>query len=237
MIIRRRETTLQLITQPDHAALAATIMAEWAPDHFPPSPRKPAILAAVAQHDDGWDDVDRSLVLDPTGTLVDFMHVPDAVKRETSMRGIERAGSDPYAAALIAQHRLHVYRRYAGEPAWDRFFAEVTMLRDHYLRAAEPLSLQQLLDDYALVRAGDLASLTFCNGWPDVDADGCGYAMSGDGAALFITPDPFAGRTIQVQIDAREIPAQPFSSDAAAREAVAKGPIVRLMGAVSGART
>ena len=55
--------------------------------------------------------------------------MPDALKRETSRRGIERLADDPYAAALVAQHRLHVYSRYAGHPEWQAFFADVTTAR------------------------------------------------------------------------------------------------------------
>lgn len=109
MIIRRLGSSLHLITQPQHAALAARIMREWHVDHFPESPRKASILMAVEHHDDGWDDADASLVVDEaSGRLLDFMEVSDTLKRETSSSGIERLASDPYAAALVAQHRLHV---------------------------------------------------------------------------------------------------------------------------------
>jgi hypothetical protein len=39
-------------------------------------------------------------------------NLPDHLKRDASMRGIERLSHDPYAAALVAQHRLRVYRQY-----------------------------------------------------------------------------------------------------------------------------
>src|SRR5436190_12712100 len=124
MIIRRQPSSLQLITQPAHAALAERIMRNWQADHFPESPRRGSILQAVAHHDDGWAEADDALEVDEaTGRLLDFIEVPDAVKRETSLRGIERV-SDPFAGALMAQHRLHVYRRYAAAPEWRGFFAQ-----------------------------------------------------------------------------------------------------------------
>jgi len=104
------------------------------------------------------------------GSLADFTEVPDAVKRDTSSRGIAPLASDPYAAALAAQHRLHVYRRYAGNPEWAVFFAEMTATRDSYLCAARVESLDELLRDYRLVRAGDLASLLAASGAVMVDA-------------------------------------------------------------------
>ena len=131
MIIRRSASTLQLITQPAHAALSGRIMREWGPRHFPETGRKASILNAVEQHDCGWAEFDEALVLDTaTGRLLDFTEVPDVVKRDTSSRGIAPLAADPYAAALAAQHRLHVYRRNAGNSEWAEFFAEMTAARD-----------------------------------------------------------------------------------------------------------
>jgi uncharacterized protein DUF3891 len=233
MIIRRLATSLQLISQPDHAALAARIMREWHAEHFPDSPRKASILRATEAHDNGWEEVDETLVVDAaTGELLDFIAVPDAVKRETSSRGIERLDADPYAAALVAQHRLHVYRRYVDDPTWQRFFTDVTAARDGYLRAAGPVALEQLLRDYTFVRAGDLASLAFCNNWTEVDPAECGYAMHVEGSAMTISPDPFGGRTIDIAIEAREIAHQTFESAADARRVVASAPVVPIRGRV-----
>jgi len=234
MIIRRFATSQQLITQPAHAALAARIMRQWGHGSLPDSPRKASILNAVEQHDSGWSEIDETLVLDGTsGNLVDFIDVSDALKRETSSRGLESLSSDPYAAALVAQHRLHVYRRYRDHPEWDAFFAAMADARDTCLGRADS-SLDQLLDDYRFVRAGDLASLAFCNDWKDTADDGCGYAMHLDGTTLLIGPDPFAGRTIAIDIDAREIVNRPFASAAEARRVVVSAPTVRLKGLVKG---
>jgi len=210
----------------------------WQDDHFPESSRKASILHAIEEHDSGWAEVDEALVVDETaGQLLDFLEVPDAVKRDTSSRGIELLSSDPYAAALVAQHRLHVYRRYAENPEWRTFMADLTRTRDAYLRAAGHSSLGELVRDYGFVRAGDLASLAFCNNWPDVDADGCGYVMRLEGTSLLVSPDPFGGRRIAIEIDAREIGHQSFRSAADARQAVAAAKIVTLRGLVTGAAT
>lgn len=237
MIIRQVESTLQLISQPDHAALAFRILRAWDVTHFPESPRKPSILSAIEHHDDGWAEVDDTLIVDESsGQLLDFIHAPDTVKRDTSSRGIDRLEADPYAAALVAQHRLHVYRRYTNDPEWRAFFSEVTAARDDYLRAAGTIPLSDLLDDYRFVRAGDLASLVFCNQWTTADPDECGYAMRLDGAALRISPDPYGGRSIEIQIDAREIPNRPFASQADAQRVVTSAPIVTLTGLIVGSR-
>lgn len=238
MIIRRSGSTLQLITQPAHAALSARIMREWGPNNFPASALKASILNAVEQHDCGWAEFDEALVLDTdAGRLLDFTEVPDAVKRDTSSRGIAPLAPDPYAAALAAQHRLHVYRRYAGNPEWAEFFAEMTATRDAYLRAARVDSLDELLRDYRFVRAGDLASLAFCNEWTNTENDGCGYSMQWDGKTLTINPDPLDGRTIDIDVMARVIDDQRFGDLAEARRAVAAAPSITVTGKVRGAAT
>jgi hypothetical protein len=125
---------------------------------------------------------DETLVLnDATGQLLDFTEVPDDVKRATSSRGIPPLAADPYSAALAAQHRVHIYRRYREDRAWTAFFAEVIAMRDSYLRAAGVISLDELLRDYCFVRAGDLASLVFCNQWTGAEDDGSGYSMHLEG--------------------------------------------------------
>ncbi len=236
MIIRRLASSLQLITQPNHAALAATLLDLWDDEHFPDSPRKASILHAIAQHDNGWAEVDETLVVDPaTGRLLDFVELPDRFKRETSWNGIERLATDPYAAALVAQHRLHVYRRYAEHPDWLPLFASVKEARDSYLEASGAGTLDQLQQDYKLLRAGDLASLAFCNNWTAIDSDGCGYAMRLEGTTLLFDPDPFGRRTHEFEIEAKEIPLQTFADEKEARRVVEAAPVVTLRGRVSGA--
>ena len=52
---------------------------------------------------------------------------------------------------------------------------------------------RRLLHDYRFLRLGDLLSLTFCNGWPEPQADAFGYRIRFDGARLTVSPDPSAG--------------------------------------------
>ena len=211
-------------------------MREWGPAHFPESERKALILNAVEEHDCGWAEFDEALVLDmATGRLLDFTEVSDVVKHDTSSRGIAPLASDPYAAALAAQHRLHVYRRYAENPEWAGFFAEMTATRDSYLRAVSVDSLDDLLRDYRFVRAGDLASLAFCNEWTDTEDEGCGYSMKWDGTTLTINPDPLEGRTIEIDIPARVINDERFGDPAEARRALSAAPEITVTGMVRGA--
>jgi Protein of unknown function (DUF3891) len=69
MILRPAPDGLLCITQPDHAALAATLAEAWAADGLPDRPTRAAVLEAARQHDLGWEDVDAAPLFDPDSGL------------------------------------------------------------------------------------------------------------------------------------------------------------------------
>lgn len=236
MIIQRRGSSLLLIRQPDHAALSARIMDCWRADGFPESPIRAALLHAIEHHDDGWDEIDAApLVDESTGRIVDFMSQPDPVKRAVWPRGVARLSGTPYAAALVAQHAVHIFRRYRSDAAWTEFFAGMEAARDAQIADA-PRTLDDLRGDYAFLRVGDLISLTFCNGWtePQTDDAGSGYGVRLDGPRLVVTPDPFEGGEVPFSVPARELPDRRYRSAADARDAWSSAPSVVLEGIASG---
>jgi len=221
VIVRTTENRTLLITQPDHAALAARIMRAWKRDGLSASGRRSDILLAIEEHDNGWCEADASPIIDPaSGKILDFVSAPDEVRRGVWPIGIERLAGT-YAAALVAQHALHIYRRYKGEEAWEPFFGEMEKAREHHLSAAGIRGLDDLRRDYRFLRLADLASLTFCAGWtePQSDDSGSGYTLRLEGGRLLITPDPFGGATVELEVPAREMPGTAFSSEDDARQA------------------
>src|SRR5215207_3712760 len=234
MIIRPHGSTQLLITQPDHAALAGRIMERCPADFFPASPRRPEILRAIAEHDNGWHDVDAAPLVDPaTGHLLDFIHAPDDVRWAVWPRGVERLAQTPYAAALVAQHALEIYARYRPEPLWQPFFAGMEAARERHLRRAS-LSCDELQRDYLFVRAGDLISLTFCNGWRAEQTIDGRYRVRLEGDELLVAPDPFAGRIIPLEIAAVEMPTAACSTAAETEETFQRARRVRLGGKLRG---
>ena len=92
-------------------------------------------MLAIQAHDNGWQEVDAEPCLDPaTGRVLDFVHVPEDVRHAVWRRGVARLGGEPYAAALVAQHALHIYRRMRQQPGWRQFFVDMTAARDQHLR-------------------------------------------------------------------------------------------------------
>jgi hypothetical protein len=238
MIVRAVGAALHLIAQPDHAALAAALVRAWRRDGLPGAARRTDILLAVEQHDNGWQEVDRAPIVDAgTGRILDFLSAPVPIRQSVWPRGIARLRRVPYAAALVAQHALHIYRRHRADPAWVDFFHEIERARSQNLEAAGAgASLDELQRDYLFLRVADLASLTFCNGWADRQPDDSGsdYVVHLDGDRLTIRPDPFDGRDVPISVTARALPSSPFRGSEDARRAFEAAPVVRIDGVACG---
>lgn len=96
MIIRRHRKDLLLITQADHAALAADILSHWCADGFSSNPRREVILLAAREHDNGWLEEDAMTHVDGAGEPLDFVAAPVPVKHRVWPRAAERLGKkDP----------------------------------------------------------------------------------------------------------------------------------------------
>jgi hypothetical protein len=231
VILRPVPDGVMLMTQPDHAHLARRIM-----DHsvaLAARPRRDAILHAIAEHDNGWAEEDAAPTVNPeTGGVVDFVSAPLSVRHGVWPRAIARL-ADPWAAALVAQHAITVYDRFRSAAEWTSFFANMEAARDALLRA-NGMPLDDLAADYPFVRLGDLISLTFCTGWTDAQRFG-DWTVTLASTGVVVTPDPFGGVTIPIEINARVVRNQPFRSDAELRDALSAAKTTVLRGEVSGA--
>jgi hypothetical protein len=234
VIIRTSGDELLLIKQTDHAALAERIIAAWRRDDFPSLPRHDEILVAARRHDDGWIDEDEApLVNAQTGALLDYVNAPDDIRRGIWPRGVERLSASPYVAALVAQHALHLFDKYRGDPEWGPFFDRMERLRTAHLEAAAPSTDEELRRDYFFVRMADLLSLQFCDDWREPQRIG-EFESCWDGTRLTITPDPFGGATVSMSISARRLPNVRFDARAAAA-AFAEAPLLTISGIAAGA--
>jgi uncharacterized protein DUF3891 len=234
VIIRTSGTELLLIRQVDHAALAERIIAAWRLGGFGQSPRRDEILLAARRHDDGWSDQDAAPLVDPaTGELLDYLHAPDDVREGIWPRGVDRLSQFPYSAALVAQHALHLFDKYRGDPGWRAFFDRMERRRAASLAAAAPRTEDDLLHDYFYVRMADLLSLQFCDDWREPQRHG-DFETRWDGARLTITPDPFEGASVPMTVSARRLPDVRYDGHAAAT-AFAAAPLVTINGVAAGA--
>jgi hypothetical protein len=232
MIVRDAGSSLQLITQPDHAALARRVMERWPPLHD--AERRASILLAIEEHDNGWLEPDRAPAVDSaSGRVFDFITIPVDIRQAVWPRAVNRlAHDDRWAAALVAHHAVTVYDRYRIDSAWTGFFPRMEGLRDE-LATACGRSSSQLTHDYAFVRIGDLISLIFCTHWDESQAFDR-WTFRRDGDRVVVLPDPFGGRQLPIAINARQIPARKYENDGDLQRVVRTSPVVTLHGLVSG---
>ena len=231
MIVRPMADVVYLITQPDHAHLARRIMDPCVP--LAGRARRDAILHAIGEHDNGWQEEDAAPTVDATtGTIVDFVTAPLSVRHGVWPRAVARLAHDPWAAALVAQHALTVYDRFRADAEWTSFFARMAFARDTMVHASG-LPLADLLDDYVFVRLAGLISLTFCTGWTDLQRF-AGWTVHIAGTRVVVTPDAFGGAAVPLEIEARVIRNQPFRSAAELREAWSDSRTTMLQGEVRG---
>lgn len=233
VIVRPHDNGWLLITQPDHAALSAHLMTHWTADGLLNHPRRDLILLATREHDAGWGDVDVTPIVDPVSRqLLDFVHAPDAIRQDVWPRSVAHLTGEPYAAALVAQHALHVYRDNRVLPAWTAFFARMEALRDEHL-ARTPHALTTLEDDYQFVRLGDLLSLFFANAWPGPRVEGP-YTVRVTSDAVTAAPDPFDGGRIPFTIRGRWLASRSYTDADTAARAYAAAPVLTLTGTAFG---
>jgi hypothetical protein len=231
MIVRPASSRILLITQPDHARLARSIMEHCIP--LRTWPRRAEILHAIEQHDNGWTEEDAApRVHRETGEVVDFITAPVNVRQAVWPRAIKRLSSRPWAAALVAEHALTIYERFRFDAEWSTFFSGIEAERDAMVRASGT-SADDLLPDYAFLGLADVISLTFCTGWTGEQRFG-DWKVERSGMQVFVSPSIGNGAEIPIEIAAREIPVQRFRSDADLRDAVSKATAVTLRGAVTG---
>lgn len=234
VIVRARDNHLLLVTQPDHAVLAETIMGAWKADALTRAPHRAIVLYAIRRHDDGWIEEDRQPLIDEkSGRVLDFMDVPDEVRYRLWPRGVASVSAFPYAAALVAQHAIHLHERHRTSPSWQEFFVKMEQARDQHLAGSAPLDAGNLQRDYVFLRMGDLMSLIFCNGWRERHHQET-YDARFDGVRLRIDPDPFGGREVPLAVPARQLPNRRFHDRRDLSAAFAAAPIVTLRGVASG---
>jgi uncharacterized protein DUF3891 len=111
MIRQTRGEHFLLITQMEHARLAASLAAQFGNPRFAaPLPRAP-VLQAVELHDAGWPLHDDAPTLNPAGLPTDVFEMPLETDLAIWSKSTDLAGPNPYARLLISLHGLSLSMR------------------------------------------------------------------------------------------------------------------------------
>lgn len=213
---------LLVVTQNDHAGLASELLSLWRGDALPEHPRRRELLFAAREHDNGWREADSApRCRKGVGRPHDFISVPRELRWEIWHRGTTRyLDREPYAAALILRHALHLHRSHATDPSWAETFGrwrdlDAELLERHGFDAAE------LDRDYRWIDLTDRLSLDVCDRRTEpIFAYGftarARFTPDGDpllGNTLTVTPFPLAGTTT-LRVSCRLIPDRAYAGDA-----------------------
>ena len=91
--------------------------------------------------------------------------------------------------------------------------------------------MEDLVADYKFVGLGDVISLTFCNGWIDVQRfDEWSVQLSG--AQVIVRPDVFGGVSLPISVSAKELRRRVFQSDAELRDELRAARVTSVTGVV-----
>ncbi|KAB2958267.1 MAG: DUF3891 family protein, partial [Thermoanaerobaculia bacterium] len=121
VIVREAGDAWLVVTQADHARLAADLLALLRLPGLADHPRRAELLAAVADHDNGWWESDAAPRVEAArGRPLDFLSIPLDLRLEIWRRGIERfAAERPWGSALVAAHFLRLSAGRAGREAQE----------------------------------------------------------------------------------------------------------------------
>jgi Protein of unknown function (DUF3891) len=230
-----------LVRQMDHAAHCAKLARAWRAGPFGPGSVSPSLEYAAGYHDQGWTEVDRRPEIDAEGRPCNFTQIDEARHTDfysAAVRAI--AGTDPYAAYLVSLHASGLYsRRYgwsglkpvdwtaigrrgrgllAGERSYrTELFASI---------APRDLEFETVWRAYMLLETFDYLSLLTCFGF---DSSGCGPVPTLEGQweqlsvtrtgrwEVQLTPFPFPGDELELEVEAVHVGHATFSSVEALR--------------------
>ena len=217
MIVTERDDALLLITQPDHAALAGSLMALWRGDGLPNHPHRGELLLAIREHDNGWREVDAApRVNTETGRPLAFHELSHEDRIGLWRRGVRRyAVERPFAAQLILRHALAIHQPYWDSEDWGEFRGELAEL-ELELRERSPVAPSLVESSYRFVEFADTLALGACGALGahhGKESIGGGYRFEVEFGRIGLAPFPLAGATT-LGVAYRELPKGPFDSAA-----------------------
>ncbi len=211
MIVCPEADHLWVMTQADHAFFAGELLALWRAENFDRHPRRPEILFAAREHDNGWREADAAPRVDPTtGRPHTFLSIPLGVREEIWSLAVERfRAAHPYASLLIAHHALNVHHDHRDQDDWLEFFRILEQQRDELQELCE-VPFEALAEDYPYLEITDQISLALCSGWEGkFEKSGFSWSVTGDTVSL--EPFPLAGAT-SFELRGRRIPDRGYSN-------------------------
>jgi len=260
MIVREMpDGRVLCLNQTTHALMSAALCSRWGNDDFARPRPYAVVMAAIAQHDNGWSEWEMAPQLRPDGYPMDFLHGPDALEKLALWRrGVNIAhGQHPYAGLLLWRHAAYLHEMLLDQITdadliaanWAFIAGAETRLEEvRALYAGDPYYAPLLTDEVVeantcLLRFGDFASLQVAMPWPS-ERIMRGCSVDWAGATVDITmrheddlitfdPWPFGVDAFKVDVHGRLLDRRYFDNNQEFQAALNAAPLHRLCWRVS----
>ena len=207
-----------MITQNDHAHLAADFLALVRIQGLPNHPMREELLFATREHDNGWAEMDSAPMIHPDGRPHDFESLPVHLRQELWQRGIDRHDpqQNPLVALLILTHALQIHLPLENDAAWTSQL-EAWRLQQETLLDVCQTNMATIDSCYQWLSLADHVSLAACTHQSQPLTIGSFHLTpepneNGLLASVGIDPFPLAGST-SFKIAARRMENRRFRSD------------------------
>lgn len=253
---------LLCVNQTTHALMAEQFCRHWGNAEFARPIPYDVVMAAIAQHDNGWYEWEAAPEVDDAGAPLAFIPGPHyARKFKIWQRGIDRATAQhPYMGLMVSRHTSMLYQsnlqlmgeeeRRASEDfiaQQARWIEEMRQWLAHDVQLHHAASEPVLMAHTRLLQFGDFSSLQVTMPWSQerifvhcpVDFVGT-YAeitMHWEGQAISFDPWPFGVDHFTVSIHGRVLDQPTFASHVEYQAALAAAPLHTLTWQVAPATT
>jgi hypothetical protein len=214
----------EILTQRNHALLAAELLAPWPPERRP----QPwfQLLNACAQHDHGWLESELDCLVDETGRPIDFLHMTIEASLGVSRRSLQHAEAQSrWCAILVARHLEYLFSA-KDDPATLACAAETRSRRQAYMEELG-VSRQHVEEMYELLCWADSLSLVLCcqdlefTRMLSLQAQGRDFTVHQLGRDRWsLSPWPYPEARLRLQYEVRVLPQSRFADAKALRQAL-----------------
>jgi hypothetical protein len=242
---------LQLVRQPDHAAMGAQIARAWRRPSGFDAPLWQAVIDAVEHHDDGWAESEKLPLLDDDGRPLDFKTMPTQTHTIIWRRSVTAARQRDAVTGLFVA--LYARRLYTGEGAAhvdddriaQQFVDELTtqiaedidrLSQDGQPQcvAVDPTNLQtaarllSFFDGISLAVLGGLSWFDATEPLAFADKDSALALQYAEQGHILVDPWPFASKQVELTTRAYEVRAQRYKYPLEVAEAMSKAKPLKL---------
>jgi len=237
MIVRTSPASWLLISQVEHARIAAEIAAHWGLAE-PLEGLRREFLSAVEHHDDAWREWEQAPTIDDDGDPRDFMEMPIPVATGIWTASIDAgARSSPWGGLWISRHFCYLAElalEHRDGPA-DRAAAQQFIKDQHAAQRRWRAEVAET-DVTPIEQAGlhalqffDRVSLWLCCAERTTEqiipdpVGGTTHWTPESASMILVTADRFTADELPLSVPAVAIDRRPYADDADLRAAIAQG--------------